>query len=153
MWPPLYSGHFEKSQSMLFNTNSPLKCGHPSNKDTFTGPKGGWFRGVPLYRFRLKSHLLQRYSNDQVLQSLQVLPQSHILDSTGLPSLLYSVFNEDRILQHMHCCIVEMILSLLFQGLVDTAVKTSRSGYLQRCLIKHLEGICVGYDMTVSIEL
>lgn len=36
------------------------------------------------------------------------------------------------------------------KGLVDTAVKTSRSGYLQRCLIKHLEGICVGYDLTVS---
>ena len=25
------------------------------------------------------------------------------------------------------------------EGLVDTAVKTSRSGYLQRCLVKHLE--------------
>ena len=37
------------------------------------------------------------------------------------------------------------------KGLVDTAVKTSRSGYLQRCLIKHLEGICVGYDLTVSL--
>ncbi len=49
MWLPLYSGHFEKSQSMLFDTNSPLKCGHPSNKDTFTGPKGGRFRGVALY--------------------------------------------------------------------------------------------------------
>jgi len=35
------------------------------------------------------------------------------------------------------------------QGLIDTAVKTSRSGYLQRCLIKHLEGIKVGYDLTV----
>ena len=35
------------------------------------------------------------------------------------------------------------------EGLVDTAVKTSRSGYLQRCLIKHLEGICVSYDHTV----
>ncbi len=34
---------------MLFNTNSPLKCGHLSNKDTFTGPKGDWFRWVPLY--------------------------------------------------------------------------------------------------------
>ncbi len=49
MWPPLYPGHLEKSQSMLSNTSSPLKCGHPSNKDTFTGPKGGRFRGVPLY--------------------------------------------------------------------------------------------------------
>ncbi|CAH2001255.1 unnamed protein product [Acanthoscelides obtectus] len=35
------------------------------------------------------------------------------------------------------------------EGLIDTAVKTSRSGYLQRCLIKHLEGLRVGYDMTV----
>ncbi len=35
------------------------------------------------------------------------------------------------------------------KGLVNTAVKTSLSGYLQRCLIKHLEGLCVGYDLTV----
>ncbi|XP_073968760.1 RNA polymerase I subunit RpI1 isoform X2 [Rhodnius prolixus] len=35
------------------------------------------------------------------------------------------------------------------EGLVDTAVKTSRSGYLQRCLVKHLEGLTVNYDMTV----
>ncbi|CAL1300337.1 unnamed protein product [Larinioides sclopetarius] len=35
------------------------------------------------------------------------------------------------------------------EGLIDTAVKTSRSGYLQRCLIKHLEGITVQYDHTV----
>lgn len=41
-----------------------------------------------------------------------------------------------------------MIIYFL-KGLVDTAVKTSRSGYLQRCLVKHLEGITVNYDMTV----
>ncbi|KAG0242760.1 hypothetical protein BGX31_011589 [Mortierella sp. GBA43] len=35
------------------------------------------------------------------------------------------------------------------EGLIDTAVKTSRSGYLQRCLIKHLEGLKVAYDQTV----
>lgn len=35
------------------------------------------------------------------------------------------------------------------EGLVDTAVKTSRSGYLQRCVIKHLEGLVVQYDLTV----
>lgn len=29
------------------------------------------------------------------------------------------------------------------EGLVDTAVKTSRSGYLQRCLIKHMEDLQV----------
>lgn len=35
------------------------------------------------------------------------------------------------------------------EGLVDTAVKTSRSGYLQRCLIKHMEDLVVAYDHTV----
>lgn len=35
------------------------------------------------------------------------------------------------------------------EGLVDTAVKTSRSGYLQRMLIKNLETLVVGYDYTV----
>ena len=35
------------------------------------------------------------------------------------------------------------------EGLIDTAVKTSRSGYLQRCIIKHMEGLRVHYDHTV----
>ncbi|TPP59341.1 DNA-directed RNA polymerase subunit [Fasciola gigantica] len=34
-------------------------------------------------------------------------------------------------------------------GLVDTAVKTSRSGYLQRSAIKHLEDLSIQYDGTV----
>lgn len=37
----------------------------------------------------------------------------------------------------------------LFYSLVDTAVKTSRSGYLQRCLIKNLECLKISYDHTV----
>jgi DNA-directed RNA polymerase I subunit RPA1 len=35
------------------------------------------------------------------------------------------------------------------EGLVDTTVKTSRSGYLQRCLVKNLESLRVCYDGTV----
>ena len=35
------------------------------------------------------------------------------------------------------------------EGLIDTAVKTSRSGYLQRCLIKGMEGLKVEYDNSV----
>jgi DNA-directed RNA polymerase I subunit RPA1 len=35
------------------------------------------------------------------------------------------------------------------EGLVDTTVKTSRSGYLQRCLVKNLEPLKVNYDGTV----
>jgi DNA-directed RNA polymerase beta' subunit len=34
-------------------------------------------------------------------------------------------------------------------GLIDTAVKTSTTGYIQRRLIKGLEDIMVGYDMTL----
>lgn len=32
---------------------------------------------------------------------------------------------------------------------MDTAIKTSRSGYLQRCLVKNLECLKVAYDYTV----
>ena len=32
------------------------------------------------------------------------------------------------------------------EGLVDTTVKTSRSGYLQRCLVKNLEPLRVHCD-------
>lgn len=35
------------------------------------------------------------------------------------------------------------------EGLIDTAVKTARSGYLQRCLIKGMEGMKVEYDSSV----
>jgi len=34
-------------------------------------------------------------------------------------------------------------------GLIDTAIKTASSGYLQRCLIKGLEGLVAQYDKTV----
>ncbi|KAL9610065.1 MAG: hypothetical protein Q9167_005202 [Letrouitia subvulpina] len=35
------------------------------------------------------------------------------------------------------------------EGLIDTAVKTSRSGYLQRCLIKGMEALKTSYDGSV----
>ncbi|KAM0677632.1 hypothetical protein BDAP_001778 [Binucleata daphniae] len=38
------------------------------------------------------------------------------------------------------------------EGLIDTAVKTARSGYLQRCLIKGLEGCKIEYDMSVRCD-
>lgn len=39
------------------------------------------------------------------------------------------------------------------EGLIDTAVKTSRSGYLQRCIVKMLENAIVHYDMSVRDNL
>ncbi|KAJ1529329.1 hypothetical protein ONE63_006119 [Megalurothrips usitatus] len=35
------------------------------------------------------------------------------------------------------------------EGLVDTAVKTAETGYMQRRLVKSLEDLCLQYDMTV----
>lgn len=35
------------------------------------------------------------------------------------------------------------------EGLIDTAVKTSKSGYLQRCVVKGLEGLRTEYDHSV----
>ncbi|KAL1139349.1 hypothetical protein AAG570_006333 [Ranatra chinensis] len=35
------------------------------------------------------------------------------------------------------------------EGLVDTAVKTAETGYMQRRLVKSLEDLCLHYDMTV----
>ena len=35
------------------------------------------------------------------------------------------------------------------EGLIDTAVKTSRSGYLQRCLVKGMEGLKAEYDASI----
>lgn len=35
------------------------------------------------------------------------------------------------------------------EGLIDTAVKTARSGYLQRCIIKVMETLRVHYDYSV----
>ncbi|ADM11428.1 DNA-directed RNA polymerase subunit alpha [Encephalitozoon intestinalis ATCC 50506] len=37
------------------------------------------------------------------------------------------------------------------EGLIDTAIKTANSGYLQRCLVKHMEGIKVEYDRSARI--
>ena len=35
------------------------------------------------------------------------------------------------------------------EGLVDTAVKTAETGYMQRRLVKNLEDLCLHYDLTV----
>ncbi|CRH00575.1 RNA polymerase I, putative [Plasmodium relictum] len=38
------------------------------------------------------------------------------------------------------------------EGLIDTAVKTAKSGYIQRCLIKCMESVILHYDGTVRNE-
>lgn len=44
--------------------------------------------------------------------------------------------------------VVDLLAALVFR-LVDTTVKTSRSGYLQRCMVKNLECLVVAYDHAV----
>ena len=44
----------------------------------------------------------------------------------------------------------EMLMRHLFTlGLIDTAVKTAETGYIQRRLIKAMESVMVNYDGTV----
>ncbi len=38
------------------------------------------------------------------------------------------------------------------EGLIDTAVKTAETGYIQRRLIKAMESVMVNYDGTVSLQ-
>lgn len=38
------------------------------------------------------------------------------------------------------------------EGLIDTAIKTANSGYLQRCIAKQLEGVSIKYDGTVRLD-
>ena len=45
--------------------------------------------------------------------------------------------------------VLTILWVFLLCRLVDTAIKTSRSGYLQRCLVKNLECLKVCYDHTV----
>ena len=39
------------------------------------------------------------------------------------------------------------------EGLIDTAVKTSETGYIQRKIIKGMEDLKVGYDFSVEIVM
>lgn len=68
----------------------------------------------------------------------------HLCCETCLRVIIFAA-----IVQNKNHGINYVVTKLGFQGLVDTAVKTSRSGYLQRCIVKHLEGISVNYDLTV----
>ncbi|KAJ8445880.1 hypothetical protein Cgig2_000192 [Carnegiea gigantea] len=47
-------------------------------------------------------------------------------------------------------CLGQFCSSWRIYKLVDTAVTTSHSGYLQRCLIKNLESLEVSYDYSVN---
>ncbi|XP_026412301.1 DNA-directed RNA polymerase I subunit 1-like [Papaver somniferum] len=110
---------------------------------TTTGAKGG------LVNFTQISSLLgqQELEGKRVprMVSGKTLPCFHPWD----PASRAGGFISDRFLTglrpqeyYFHCMAGR-------EGLVDTAVKTSRSGYLQRCLIKNLECLKVGYDHTV----
>jgi DNA-directed RNA polymerase III subunit RPC1 len=50
------------------------------------------------------------------------------------------------------CILIESLknpIETSFSGLVDTAVKTAETGYMQRRLVKCLEDLCCQYDMTI----
>jgi len=67
----------------------------------------------------------------------------------------HAIYHMTQTLAHLDTLLIDLSADFYFhcmagrEGLIDTAVKTSRSGYLQRCLIKQLESLIVNYDMTV----
>lgn len=87
---------------------------------------------------------------------------STFLQAMGCPSLLPSVIllrpskaPASSVEAKRQCSLLFAMQEYYFHcmagrdGLVDTTVKTSRSGYLQRCLVKNLESLRVHYDGSV----
>ena len=58
----------------------------------------------------------------------------------------------------MTFCIIGIVTEFFFhtiagrEGLVDTAVKTAETGYMQRRLVKALEDLAVQYDNSVTLS-
>ncbi|KAH7314988.1 hypothetical protein KP509_21G029700 [Ceratopteris richardii] len=110
---------------------------------TTTGAKGG------LVNFTQISSLLgqQELEGRRVprMSSGKTLPCFSAWDTSARAG----GFISDRFLSGLHLQEYYFHCMAGRDGLVDTAVKTSRSGYLQRCLVKNLECLRVHYDYSV----
>ena len=63
--------------------------------------------------------------------------------------LLHAVLLKIRLLKVLNPPNCSFTLRVVGEGLIDTAVKTSTTGYIQRRLVKSMEDLMVGYDGTV----
>lgn len=134
-------------QSEIYNSMyDGLQCKFPENK--FSGMTLPGAKGSILNHNQVSSNLGQQSLEGQrvpLMPSGKTLPCFLPYD----PNPRAGGFIGDRFLTglrpaefYFHCMAGR-------EGLVDTAIKTARSGYLQRMLIKNLEALVVGYDYTV----
>lgn len=110
---------------------------------TVTGAKGSIVNqsqvSCALGQQALEGRRVPRMSSGRTLPSFAPFDPNPRADGFVLDRFLTGIRPQDY---YFHCMAGR-------EGLVDTAVKTSRSGYLQRCLVKHLEELRVSYDHTV----
>jgi DNA-directed RNA polymerase I subunit RPA1 len=134
--------------SQIIKKCLPLGLAVPFPKNTFslmvnTGAKGSMVNqsqvSCSLGQQALEGRRVPRMSSGRTLPSFAPYDPSPRADGFITDRFLTGVRPQEY---YFHCMAGR-------EGLVDTAVKTSRSGYLQRCLMKHLEELKVGYDSTV----
>jgi DNA-directed RNA polymerase I subunit RPA1 len=110
---------------------------------TVTGAKGSIVNqsqvSCALGQQALEGRRVPRMSSGRTLPSFAPFDPSPRADGFVMDRFLTGVRPQEY---YFHCMAGR-------EGLVDTAVKTSRSGYLQRCLVKHLEELTISYDFTV----
>jgi DNA-directed RNA polymerase I subunit RPA1 len=110
---------------------------------TVTGAKGSIVNqsqvSCALGQQALEGRRVPRMSSGRTLPSFAPFDPNPRADGFVLDRFLTGVRPQEY---YFHCMAGR-------EGLVDTAVKTSRSGYLQRCLVKHLEELKISYDFTV----
>ena len=126
----------------------PIGLAVPFPKNTFgimttTGAKGSIVNqsqvSCALGQQALEGRRVPRMSSGRTLPSFAPYDPNPRADGFVMDRFLTGIRPQEY---YFHCMAGR-------EGLVDTAVKTSRSGYLQRCLVKHLEELKICYDFTV----
>lgn len=107
-----------------------------------TNPKWVYTPNVAAFQYRLQSTQGKRICKEQV----GVL--DHFLERTSNPTQNLSLRNLSF---YSGMTATEFFFHTMGgrEGLVDTAVKTAETGYMQRRLMKALEDLSVQYDNTV----
>ena len=141
-------GQLNPLASDIVKKTLPIGLAVPFPKNTFgimttTGAKGSIVNqsqvSCALGQQALEGRRVPRMSSGRTLPSFAPYDPNPRADGFVMDRFLTGIRPQEY---YFHCMAGR-------EGLVDTAVKTSRSGYLQRCLVKHLEELKICYDFTV----
>jgi DNA-directed RNA polymerase I subunit RPA1 len=141
-------GQLNPLASNIVKKTLPIGLAVPFPRNTFgimttTGAKGSVVNqsqvSCALGQQALEGRRVPRMSSGRTLPSFAPYDPNPRADGFVMDRFLTGIRPQEY---YFHCMAGR-------EGLVDTAVKTSRSGYLQRCLIKHLEDLKIAYDFSV----